>query len=157
MFLPHKKDFETNKSFGFIHHSGSFVKRACMQGNGNDMSWMCLSKIRKCLYQLCLCCFSDYSCSSSKFSSGFAGSHRKGRYIPLAALVRRLGAKQMLLLQKDLLKQVMILQSHASTVYTSKGLMLSLLLRQLSKSWYCSGLLFTTLSVLTGRLFACCW
>ena len=36
----------------------------------------------------------------------YAGSHRKGRYIPLAALVRRLGAKQMLTLQSDLLQQV---------------------------------------------------
>ena len=36
----------------------------------------------------------------------FTGSHRKGRYIPLAALVHRVGARQMLFLQSDLLQQV---------------------------------------------------
>ncbi|KAL0046958.1 hypothetical protein WJX82_002976, partial [Trebouxia sp. C0006] len=35
------------------------------------------------------------------------GSHRKGRYIPLAALVRRVGANQMLSMQSDLLKQTL--------------------------------------------------
>ncbi|DBA69567.1 TPA: hypothetical protein ACH3X2_012764 [Trebouxia sp. C0005] len=35
------------------------------------------------------------------------GSHRKGRYIPLAALVRRVGASQMLSMQSDLLKQTL--------------------------------------------------
>ncbi len=45
-------------------------------------------------------------CLISTYYFGTVGSHRKGRYIPLAALVRRVGASQMSSMQSDLLKQV---------------------------------------------------
>lgn len=55
-----------------------------------------------------------YHCLIRIYHLGAVGSHRKGRYIPLAALVRRVGANQMLSMQSDLLKQVHIcLPCHA--------------------------------------------
>ena len=55
-----------------------------------------------------------YHCLIRTYCIGTVGSHRKGRYIPLAALVRRVGANQMLSMQSDLLKQVHIcLPCHA--------------------------------------------
>lgn len=47
-----------------------------------------------------------HCCLIRTYYFGTVGSHRKGRYIPLAALVRRVGASQMLSMQSDLLKQV---------------------------------------------------
>jgi len=56
-------------------------------------------------------------CLISTYYFGAVGSHRKGRYIPLAALVRRVGASQMLSMQSDLLKQVHA--SHAMPLLAS--------------------------------------
>jgi len=60
---------------------------------------------------LILAASQTYRCLIRTYYFGGVGSHRKGRYIPLAALVRRVGASQMLSMQSDLLKQVHALQA----------------------------------------------
>ena len=84
----------------FIIHSSKPSSYACNLSSCGENLYTCcdLRLFRLVTPTATACCSARCGVSS--------GSHRKGRYIPLATLVTRVGAKQMLSLQPDLLHQV---------------------------------------------------